>query len=58
MHWTIAVLIVVGCLIAWKLTSKDMHDRSHPKYSAIDHYGWWFTTVVLAIVGLAFLIFA
>ncbi len=58
MHWTIAVLIVVGCMVAWKLTSKDMHDPSNPKYSAIDHYGWWITMVALLIVGLAFLVLA
>jgi len=58
MDWTVAVLIVVGCLVAWKLTSKEMHDPSNQKYSAIDHYGWWITTVGLAIVGLALLLFA
>lgn len=58
MHWTIGILIVVGCLIAWKLSSKEIHDRSHSKYSAIDHYGWWITTFGLLIVGAAFLLFA
>lgn len=58
MHWSVAVLIVVGCLVGWKLTSKEMHDPKNSKYSALDHYGLWITTVGLAIVGLVFLIFA
>ncbi len=58
MHWTIAVLIVVACMVGWKLTSKEMHDRSSPKYSAVDHYGWWATLIILLSVGMAFVLFA
>jgi prolipoprotein diacylglyceryltransferase len=57
MHWAVGILIVAGCMVAWKMTSTEMHDRASPKYSQIDHYGWWITLIVLLAIPVAYLLF-
>ena len=57
MHWIVAVVIVAGCMVLWKMTSSDKHDRASPKYDPIDHYGWWATLIVLLCIPLAYLLF-
>ena len=49
------VLLLSASLIAWRTTSRDEHDPSNPKYSAIDRIGWW-VCVIGGIFTIAFML--
>ena len=47
---TTQTMLLVGviygaCMVGWKLTAGEMHNRASPKYSPWDHIGWWVCTV-------------
>jgi hypothetical protein len=50
----LTLFLIAACMIYWKTSSSEMHDSSNPKYSMIDHYGWWISWLSLVAVLVTF----
>ena len=48
------VFLLSASLISWRTMSRDEHNSRNPKYSTIDHFGWW----LCVIGGLLTIVFS